>query len=378
MKKVLKKTAKGFEGLFHVRKVIKIKTPGQAPGTLVHTGQRIVEEVLLTVHDYDENQYRSIPIKSIEKSSPFISDPSKTWVQVRGVHDVEKLKGMLDFFSIHPLIQEDILNTSQRPKIEPYDDAIYFVLRMINIKKNDESSFCLSIEQVSIVLGPNYVLSFQESDEPIFEPVIKRLEQPGTRIRKFGTDYLAYALVDTIVDYYFNVLDLINDTLEDIEDRIISNPQKIHLQQIHSLRSDLLIFKKSVWSLRDGLNTIIRDDSKLISKEVKIFMRDVFDHVVQVIEGIENSREMVYGLYDMYMSGLSNRMNEVMKVLTIIATIFIPLTFISGIYGMNFNTSASPYNMPELNWYWGYPFVVVTMVIVVILMLFYFRRKRWI
>ncbi|NBC02814.1 MAG: magnesium/cobalt transporter CorA, partial [Bacteroidetes bacterium] len=195
--------------------------------------------------------------------------------------------------------------------------------------------------------------------------------------RKFGSDYLAYALIDTIVDHYYQALDLIGQSIEDIEELVIGDPQEKHLQKIHLLRRQLVHFRKSVWSLRDGLNTLIRDESPLISDEVKVFIRDVYDHLVQVIDSIETSREMVFGLYDMYMSGLSNRMNEVMKVLTIIATIFMPLTFVAGIYGMNFNPEASPLNMPELNWYYGYPAAWIVMLILAVIMAFYFKRKGW-
>jgi len=357
------------------------KPPGQIPGTAIHTGVQKMDEVLFTVHDFDEQHYISVDIQSIEKSEPYLSDKSKTWIQVRGLHDIERLKTVWDYFGLHPLVQEDIVNTSQRPKVENYPDAVFLVLRMITSRENGDeinSNVKLETEQVSIVLGENYVLSFQESDEPVFHPVIKRLELENTRLRKLGADYLAYALTDTIVDHYYSALDLVGESIEMIEDEIITNPKEIHLQKIHALRRDLIFFRKSVWSLRDGINSLIRDDSPLIREDVKIFLRDVYDHVVQVIDSIENSREMIYGLYDMYMSGLSNRMNEVMKVLTIIATIFIPLTFVAGIYGMNFDPEASPYNMPELSWYWGYPASLGVMIVIGIIMVIYFRRKQWV
>lgn len=357
------------------------KPPGQIPGTAIHTGVQRLDDVLFTVHDFDEQHYNSVDIQNIEKSEPYLSDKSKTWIQVRGLHDIERLKIVWDYFNLHPLVQEDIVNTSQRPKVENYPDAVFLVLRMIASRENGadvNSNANLETEQVSIVLGANYVLSFQESDEPVFDPIIKRLKLENTRLRKFEADYLAYALTDTIVDHYFSVLDLIGESIESIEEEIISNPKEIHLQKIHALLRDLIFFRKSVWSLRDGINSLIRDDSPLIREDVKIFLRDVYDHIVQVIDSIENSREMIYGLYDMYMSGLSNRMNEVMKVLTIIATIFIPLTFVAGIYGMNFDPEASPYNMPELNWYWGYPASLGVMIVIAIIMVIYFRRKHWI
>jgi magnesium transporter len=380
MKKIEKKQILRINGIFRTIKPLSTnrKKPGESPGNVVHTGQKFLENVLLFVHDFDESHFKSVPIKQIEKSKKYLNDDSKTWIQVCGLHDIDKLKTVWDYFNLHPLVQEDIVSTSQRPKVEPYDDAVFLVMRLITHKPTDNGSNAYYSEQVSLVLGKNYVLSFQESDNPIFEPILKRLEQPNTRLRRLGPDYLAYALIDCIVDHYFNSLDLISELIEQIEDELISKPNKQHLHRIHSLRSDLIVFRKSIWSLRDGINSLIRDESPLISKEVKIYLRDVYDHLVQVIDNIENNREMIYSLYDMYMSTLSNKMNEVMKVLTIIATIFIPLTFVAGIYGMNFNPDSSPLNMPELNWYWGYPASLAVMIGIAVIMLIYFRKKSWI
>lgn len=379
MKKVAKKSVKKINSLLSInkRKTSKRKKPGDAPGTLIHTGERVLDDILITVHDFDEEHFTSLPVKEVEKLSPFLKSKSKTWLQVRGLHDIDKLKSIWNYFNLHPLVQEDIVSTNQRPKIELYNDFIFIVLRSLTPGSVNGDNININNEQISIVLGKNFVLSFQESNEPIFEPIIKRLELEGTRLRKLGPDYLAYALLDCIVDHYYSTLDALEGTIDIIEREIMYNPQNHHLQQIHSLRSDLGIFKKSIWSLRDGLNSLIRDDSPFVGDEVKIFIRDVYDHLIQVIDTLENIREMIYSLYDMHMSNISNRMNEIMKVLTIIATIFIPLTFIAGIYGMNFNPNSSPWNMPELNWYWGYPVSIGLMVVVTLLMLVYFRRKRW-
>jgi magnesium transporter len=352
------------------------KAPGQAPGTLQHTGIRRMAKVLMTVHDYSETQYDAIPITEIETSAPYLTDSTKTWIQVQGLHDIEQLKKVWDYFELHPLIQEDIVSITQRPKVEFYGDVVFIVLRMIAAGKRElDEGF--RTEQISLVVGRNFVLSFQESDDPIFDPVIKRLALDNTRLRKLGIDYLAYALVDNVVDHYFAALDAIGETIESVEEVVIDSPKQENLQTIHGLRRDLIYFRKSVWSLRDGINSLLRDEMPLFSGEVKIFMRDVYDHVVQVIDSIENQREMVFSLYDMYMSSLSNRMNEVMKVLTIIATIFIPLTFIAGIYGMNFNPVAGKWSMPELNWAWGYPASLGVMVVVAFVMIFFFKRKDW-
>ena len=381
MKKQVKKVKSKVGSLFNYRQAGKAKRnpPGQIPGTAVYTGVQKLDEVLITVRDFDESHFDSIDIEKIEKSAPYLEDKSKTWIQVRGLHDVEKLQTVWDYFDLHPLIQEDIVNTTQRPKVEFYNGVVFIVMRMIILDKagNGESA-SIETEQISIALGNNFVLSFEETDDPVFAPVLKRLENSNTRLRSLGSDYLAYALIDNVVDHYFNALDLIAEKIEELEEQIIEEPRQEHLPSIHALRRDMIQFRKSVWSLRDGINSLVRDDVPLISDEVRIFLRDVYDHLIQVIDSIETSREMVYGLYDMYMSGLSNRMNEVMKVLTIIATIFIPLTFVAGIYGMNFDPGASPYNMPELSWYWGYPASLVVMFVIAIIMVIYFRRKHWI
>lgn len=380
MKKPVTKAISSFQSIFHTtgsRHLLR-KKPGQAPGTLVHTGAQKLDDVLITVHDYDPDHYDAIPISEIDKSEPFLKSKSKTWIQVRGLHDIEKLQSVWKYFNLHPLVQEDILNTSQRPKIQLYDEHVYIVLRMITLDNKVPEKSGLKSEQISIVLGKNFVLSFQESDEPIFDPIFKRLEMRNTRLRKLGSDYLMYALIDNIVDHYFQALDLLGETIEGIEEQILSNPDQKLLGKIHGLRRDLIFFRKSIWSLRDGINMVVRDEIPLINESIKVFLRDVYDHVVQAIDSIENNREMVYSLYDMYMSGLSNKMNEVMKVLTIIATIFIPLTFIAGIYGMNFDPEVSPFNMPELEWYYGYPFSLLIMAALSTCMLIYFRRKKWI
>lgn len=379
MKEKAKNVAKKVQGALTHRpfRGSDRKPPGQKPGTAIYTGVQKMDDVKMTVHDFSDRHYDVIPIQKIEKSEPFLESDSKTWIQIRGLHDVEKLRSVWEYFELHPLIQEDIVNLSQRPKIEEYEDSVFFVMRMITHREQNGKPKELQAEQISIVLGKNYVLSFQDSDDPVFDPIIKRIEMENTRLRKFGSDYLAYALVDTIVDHYYEALDMISHSIEELEELVIEDPQEKQLQKIHGMRRDLVHFRKSVWSLRDGLNSLIRDESPLISDEVKVFIRDVYDHLIQVIDSVETSREMVFGLYDMYMSGLSNRMNEVMKVLTIIATIFIPLTFIAGIYGMNFDSSASPWNMPELSWYYGYPASLVVMIVLTIIMIFYFRRKGW-
>lgn len=357
------------------------KLPGAVPGTAVYTGIHQLSEAKILIHDFDESHYEQIPVESITDSKEYLENPSKTWIQVQGLHDMDALEEIWNYFDMHPLVREDIVNTVQRPKIEQFPEYLFFVLRAVvdpvtgQGENSDEAT--TSTEQISIVLGKNYVISFQESDLPIFDPIIKRIHQPSSRLRRFQTDYLAYALIDTVVDHYFQFLDSLNGQIDELEDFILDEAKPEHLQRIHSLRRDLIYFRKSVWSLRDAINTLIRDDSPLISEELTVFLRDVYDHIVQIIDMVESSREVVFGMFDIYMSNLSHRMNEVMKVLTIIATIFIPLTFVAGIYGMNFDPEASPYNMPELSWYYGYPLSLGIMLLLVIGMLIYFRRKDW-
>lgn len=344
------------------------KKPGQAPGTLHFTGEKRLENISLQLLDYDVEQMGEYDITEIEESKPYLESPSKTWINVCGLHDVEKLKHIWNYFELHPLIQEDIINTHQRAKIEEYPDHMFFVLRMMNFMEETSE---LNVEQVSIVLSKNSVLSFQEDDYPIFEPVLHRLRNNAPRLRKEGPDYLAYALIDTIVDHYFKVMEKFGDEIEALEDRILEEYGEDIPEQIHALRRKVIYFRKALWPLRDSLNTLLREESHLVKEENKIYYRDVYDHLVQIIDGIENYRDMILGMLDMYMSQVSNKMNEVMKVLTIIATIFIPLTFIAGIYGMNFE------NMPELAIPWAYPAVWIIMILVTIGMLFYFKRKKW-
>lgn len=351
-----------------------LETPGAAPGTAQYTGERRLETMVLTVHDYDEKHAEDLVVDTIEEARPYLEDPSRTWVEVYGLHDVEKLEEIWSYFKLHPLVQEDIVSTAQRPKVEQYADNLYLVLRTLTYNSEQQA---VDSEQVSIVLGKEYVLSFQESDSPIFAPVVQRLNIEGTRLRTYGPGYLAYALVDIIVDHVFRVLELLGDRIEEVEDELLDDPSQETVQKIHALRKELIFVRKSVWPLREVLNTTIRDDSPFIEEKTKIFLRDVYDHVVQIIDGVEQYRDMVTSLHDMYMTQVSNRMNEIMKVLTIIATIFIPLTFIAGVYGMNFNPETSPWNMPELNWTWGYPAVMGVMLVIAVVMVVYFRRKKW-
>lgn len=341
---------------------------------MIHTGKKRTDKVKITLAHYNESKYEQITISKISKIESYLDEKSVTWLNIAGIHDIELLQEIGNYFHIHPLVLEDIVNTDQRAKSEEYDEYQYVVIRKLNFpdKANE-----LESDQISFILFKNLLISFQEDNLPIFESIYNRLKVDGNRIRKYGTDYLMYVLIDNVVDGYFDVLDRFGDKLEDLEDQIMDGPEKDTMQGIQHLRRELIFFRKSVWPLRDMLNNLYRLDTPLIDASMRIYLRDVYDHSIHVIDTIENYRDMVMSLTDTYMSSVSNRMNEIMKVLTIIATIFIPLTFIVGLYGMNFNTSVSPFNMPELKFYYGYPAVWLVMIIVAIIMIIYFRRKKW-
>jgi magnesium transporter len=271
-------------------------------------------------------------------------------------------------FDIHPLTLEDVVSTGQRPKVEDFENYLFVVLKMLSF---DESTGHISSEQISLILGKHYLFSFQEQAGDVFDQVRQRIRQAKGRIRRSGCDYLAYALTDAVVDHYFGVLEKLGEKIEDLEEELLKEPTLKTLQTIHSLKREILYFRKQVWPLREVLSALVKDQSNLIEDMTQVFLRDVYDHTIQVIDTIESLRDVLSGLQDLYLSTISNRMNEVMKVLTMMATIFIPLTFIAGIYGMNFEY------MPELKWKWSYPVLWGVLVAIFVSMLIWFKRKRW-
>jgi len=341
---------------------------GLPPGTLVHIGEQKAEEVRITAIDYDEARFQEKEIKTVEECFLFKDKPTVTWIHVDGIHEVEVLELLGECFGLHPLVLEDILNTDQRPKLEDFGDYIFVVLKTFSY--NDQSDE-LEPEQISLILGPSFVLSFQERTGDVFDPIRERIRNGKGRIRRMGADYLAYCLLDSIVDHYFVVLEQVGEEVEFLEEELVTNPTPETLQTIHNLKRDMIFLRKSVWPLREVIGALERGELSLIRESTGIYLRDVYDHTIQVVDTIETFRDMISGMLDIYLSSVSNRMNEVMKVLTIIATIFIPLTLIAGIYGMNFQY------MPELGWRWGYPVVWLVMLVIGVLMLVYFRRKRW-
>jgi magnesium transporter len=290
-------------------------------------------------------------------------------VDVDLVHQVELIEKIGECYGFHPLILEDILNTDQRPKVEDFGEYLYVVLRMLACNGDNDGIFS---EQISIILGSNYVLSLQEREMGVFGSLRERLRSGKGRMRKLGADYLAYALLDAVVDNYFVVLEKIGERIETLEEQLVSSPAPATLHEIHKLKRDMIIIRKSVWPLREVIAALERGDTSLISDSTRVYLRDVYDHTVHVIDTLETFRDMISGMLDIYLSSVSHRLNEVMKVLTIIATIFIPLTFIVGVYGMNFKF------MPELEWHWGYPALLLFMLGIVAGMMVYFRKKKWI
>ncbi|MDP2783549.1 MAG: magnesium/cobalt transporter CorA [Sulfurimicrobium sp.] len=345
------------------------KKAGLPPGSLVHIGEQKTEAMKFSVLDYDEQNCSETPLTDLDQCISLRGKPSVTWVDIEGVHDIQALEKIGHCFGLHPLVMEDILNTDQRPKIEDYGDYLYIVLRMLT---NGSETGEIASEQVSLILGENFVLSVQEGAKgDVFEPVRNRIRNGKGQIRKLGADYLAYSLIDAVVDNYFIVLEKIGERVELLEETLISDPGPETLHLIHNLKREMIYLRKSVWPLREVVSGMQRRDSTLIRESTGYYLRDVYDHTIQVIDTVETFRDMLSGMLDIYLSSISNRTNAVMKVLTVIATIFMPLTWIAGVYGMNFR------HMPELAWIYGYPAVWLAMIFVAIGMVIYFKKKKW-
>lgn len=341
------------------------------PGSAVFMGRQTEEAVSIDIFDYDEKNCQESKIDKWKDLKLFLDSKSVTWINVCGLHDVEIIQGIAEDFNLHALTVEDILSTQQRPKIEIFNDYVYVVVKMLH-QEGDE----IVPEQLSIVVGHGFVFTFQEVTKDIFEPLRNRIRRGTGRIRKLAADYLAYALMDIVVDNYFTILENIGDELEETEEEVLGNPDEEILQRIYYLRRKLIFMRKSTWPLREVVSQLQRGEIPLIKKATTPFISDLYDHTIQVIDSVETYREMVNGILDVYLTSVSNRMNEIMKVLTIIATIFIPLSFLAGVYGMNFDT-ASPYNMPELQSRYGYLiFWGITLTTFGGLLVF-FRSKKW-
>jgi magnesium transporter len=364
-----------------IRKIVKKKPhieefyhePGTIPGDIFVDSEAPAPQLFLI--DYNQTNFTNKQIETPEESAAYLDTESVSWLDVQGVGNADILNRLGEVFELHRLVLEDVVNMAERPKIEDYEEQLVIIARMV-VPKEKICGFYS--EQVSLVLGEHYLLTVQEEPEhDCFDPVRSRIEKNKGIIRKQGADYLAYSLIDAIIDGFFPVLELYGERIEELEDEVIVKPTRNTLRSIYQLRRELLQLRRAIWPQRDAINALIRDGSDLISQEVRIYLRDCYDHAVQVMDMVETYRELASGLMDVYLSSVGNKMNEVMKLLTVVSSIFIPLTFVAGIYGMNFNTEKSPYNMPELNWYWGYPLCLGVMAAIAASLLFLFWRNGW-
>lgn len=342
------------------------KKTGLSPGTLVHIGEHRTETVDITLFHYAGAQCDERTVTNPSELQP-TADETVTWINIGGVHKIDMLEAIGKQFGLHPLLLEDIANTDQRPKLDDYETYVFLVVKMLDV--TDRGG--ILVEQVSFVLGRNYVLSFQENGTDVFRPVRDRLRAGKGRLRHNGSDYLLYALVDAVVDQYFAVLELLGEKIETLQERLMADPKPDILRDIHALKRQLLFVRRAVWPLREVTTSLSRSDCPYLHEPTKIFFRDVYDHVVQIVDTIETFREMLSASLDIYLSSVSYRLNAVMRVLTVITTIFMPLSFIASIYGMNFE------HMPELKSEWGYPVVLGVMGLVAAGMLIGFRWRKW-
>ena len=344
------------------------KKSGLPPGTLVHIGSIRPGGIKVSLIDYSKDKLAEREVKDLNECFKLKTSPSISWINIDGLHETEKIAEIGKGFGLHPLLLEDILNTEQRPKMEDYEDYLFIVMKMLFY---DEKTNSIRSEQISLVIGKNYLITFQESEGDIFDGIRARLRNNKGRLRSMGSDFLAYSIIDAIVDNYFMILEKVGEEIEDLEDKIIANPTPRTIQEIHGLKREMIFLRKSVWPLREVVSGMQRTGSKLIKKSTGVYLRDVYDHTIQVIDTVETYRDILSGMLDIYLSSISNRMNEIMKVLTIIGTIFIPLTFLTGIYGMNFHY------MPELENPYAYYGIWISFIIITAIMILYFKRKKW-
>ena len=344
------------------------KHVGKAPGTLIYTGKKSDKNLHIECFDYTKDSINESVLTNIEDAKSFKDTESISWINIDGLNSINEIERIGKQYDLHPLVLEDIVNTGQRPKIDEYDDYLFVVLKMLYYD-NDEN---IVIEQVSLVLGKNYVLSFQESEGDVFNTVRERIRLGNGRIRGLKSDYLLYALIDAVVDNYFSIIETLGNKIEDLETDLFEGHTKDNINiEVQQLKREILKVRRAIFPLREIINRIEKGEHELIYRRTTTYYRDIYDHLIQVSENIDIYREMIWSLMDMYMTTISNKMNEVMKVLTIISTIFIPLTFLAGIYGMNFEF------IPELKYRYGYFVLLGVMLLMFIALLFYFKRKKW-
>ena len=344
------------------------KQEGAPPGTVVHTGHARTHDVRLHWLEYGPDFCREHESESLDRAVRGEPPPPVTWLDVDGVHDLSVVERIGAGAALHPLVQEDIASVGQRAKVEEYGDTLFIVVRMLTV---DEATREIEDEQVSMILSSGLLISFQEGTGDVFDHVRRRIREGKGSMRNRGADYLAYTLIDAVVDGYFETLERLGELTDELEQEVVSVAPRDSVRRIHHIKREMLVMRRAVWPLRDMLNSLVRDEAGCISPETRVFLRDAYDHTIQVMDTIETLRDVVSGLMDIYLSSVSNRMNEVMKVLTVIATVFIPLTFLVGVYGMNFDW------MPELRWRWSYPVLWVLMIAIAAGMLSFFRTRRW-
>lgn len=351
------------------------KKQGKPPGTLIFTGEQKVEKIKIDIFQYNSETLTEKNVDNIEDLKGLVNANSVLWVNICGLHEVDKLERVSELFNLNSLEMEDIINVMHSPKVEELEDHIFMICKMLSF---DNSNKKINVEQVSFILGKNFVISFQEREGDVFDFVRERIRNGKGRLRKLGSDYLLYSLVDSIVDTYAVIILELDEMMENIEDELLDDPKQETLEDIYSFRKEVYKLRRSVVPLKEIIYTVEKDAHPLIQKPNLIFIKDLEDHVRSAADTLENFREQINSMIEIYRSSTGMKLNEIVKVLTIISTIFIPLTFIVGVYGMNFNPNSSPFNMPELNWYFGYPFILVLMVIIGILLLVIFKKKKWI
>jgi len=347
----------------------KKKKVGLPPGTLIYTGDKVTEKTKIKITDYTKDDFNLDEFQEIQIDLTKIEKPFIRWIDIYGLAQIKVIEEIGHQFNLHPLVLEDILSPNQRPKLEDFGNYIFLVLKKLSWNQEQED---FEYEQISLILGENYVISFQERDTNLFNPIYERIQVPKGKVRVMGADYLYYVLIDIIIDDYFVVIEKVGEDIENIEDILIKNPEPETLQLIYRLKRSSIELRKSIWPIREVISKLQREQSNLIGDELQIYLRDIYDHIFRISDLLENYRDIIFGMLDMYLSSVSNKMNDIMKVLTIISTIFIPLSFLAGFYGMNF------LYMPELKDPSAYPILIMIMVSVALVMLYFFKRKKWI
>jgi magnesium transporter len=338
------------------------------PGTPVFVGEKKQDVVGISIMNYSTEEIEEIQNATIDDCQRAQDSSNIVWIHVSGIHDVNATQTLANLFGLHPLTTEDISNANQRPKVEEFDDYLFFALKMLTY---NGQTHAIEDENVSIILTEKHVISFQERQSDVLNPIRERIRSSKGKIRSEGADYLAYAIMDGVVDEYFVALEQFGDYIEQLDDEILTAPAKVHMQELHRLKREIVFLRKAVWPLREEVSAIEKSASRLVDASIRPFLRDLYDHTIQIIDIVETYRDIIGGMHDTFLSSMSNRMNEIMKVLTIIGTIFIPLTFIVGVYGMNFE------NMPELKWRWGYFGLLGIMAALGLTMLALFKKRKW-